>query len=138
MKVSTLSEKQIKTNIKRREKLLSDLNSMLLFCRGSLHKFRVKRKTKIDGESYRYYYNWERIINGKRVSRTVRLDQVEYIRAGIARFKAFKNWSREFENIMEKEYLSKTDWQNTDAQKNEKIKNILLQKMWRKNEKQRL
>jgi|GEM_PF-3503185 len=49
MKVSTLSEKQIKTNIKRREKLLSDLNSMLPFCRGSLHKFgkiQTPKKTK--------------------------------------------------------------------------------------------
>ena len=120
MKVLTLSEKQIKINIRQRVKLLSELNSMLPFCRGSLHKFCVKRKTKIDGENYRYYYNWERIINGKRVSRTVRLDQVESIRAGIARFKAFKNWSREFENIMEKKYLSKADWQNINAKKKRK------------------
>ena len=122
MKVTKLTEKQINTNIKQKEILFSDLNSMLPFCRGSLHKFRVKRKTKINGENYRYYYNWERIVNGKRVSRTVRLDQVEYIYAGIARYKAFKKWSREFENIMEKEYLAKADWQNANA-KTKKRKN---------------
>lgn len=120
MKVPKLTEKQINTNIKRREILLSDLNSMLPFCRGSLHKFRVKRKTKINGENFRYYYNWERIVNGKRVSRTVRLDQAEYIYAGIARYKAFKKWSREFENTMEKEYLSKADCQSVNAKKKRK------------------
>jgi len=112
MKISILTEKETKAIIKQREKLFSDLNSMLPFCRGSLHKFRVKRKTKIDGEQYRYYYNWERIIDGKKVSRTVLLDQVEFIRAGIARHKAFKKWSRDFENILEKEYLSKPKFQN--------------------------
>jgi len=74
MKISILTEKESKAIIKQREKLFSDLNSMLPFCRGSLHKFRVKRKAKINGEEYRYYYNWERIIDGKKISRTVLLD----------------------------------------------------------------
>ena len=47
-------------------------------CRGHLYPMRIRRGTK------RYlYYAWERCVGGKRIQRTVRLDQVERIAAGI-------------------------------------------------------
>jgi hypothetical protein len=47
-------------------------------CRGHLYPMRIRRGNK------RYlYYTWERCVGGKRIQRTVRLDQVERIAAGI-------------------------------------------------------
>ncbi len=47
-------------------------------CRGHLYPMRIRRRDK------RYfYYAWERCVGGRRIQRTVRLDQVERIAAGI-------------------------------------------------------
>lgn len=47
-------------------------------CRGHVYPIQVRR-----GHHVYRYYTWERCINGRRVQRTVRLDQVERITAGI-------------------------------------------------------
>ena len=47
-------------------------------CRGHLYPMRIRR-----GDKRYLYYAWERCVGGKRIQRTVRLDQVERIAAGI-------------------------------------------------------
>ncbi len=47
-------------------------------CRGHLYPLRIRR----GGKRY-LYYAWERCVGGRRIQRTVRLNQVERIAAGI-------------------------------------------------------
>ena len=47
-------------------------------CRGHLYPMRIRR-----GDKRYLYYAWERCVGGKRIQRTVRVDQVERIAAGI-------------------------------------------------------
>jgi len=47
-------------------------------CRGHLYPMRIRR----GGKRY-LYYTWERCVGGRRIQRTVRLDHVERIAAGI-------------------------------------------------------
>lgn len=47
-------------------------------CRGHLYPMRIRR----GGKRY-LYYTWERCVGGRRIQRTVRLNQVERIATGI-------------------------------------------------------
>lgn len=54
-------------------------------CRGHLYPMRIQR-----GRRQYLYYTWERCVNGTRIQRTVRVDQVERIAAGIRAMAGFQ------------------------------------------------
>ncbi len=123
MKIKNTTKSKIKNNSKRINNLCRELDFVLPFCRGSIHKvFKTcgkpgcsceKDKSKRHGP----YYSWIMVIDGQKVQRTLRLDQVEFIRTGIARYAAFKKWKNKFEKNMEFAYLSAPEWQMTDLSK---------------------
>ncbi|MCX7004739.1 MAG: hypothetical protein NTV22_15910 [bacterium] len=85
----------------RRESLLKELATLAPFCRGSLHPFRVRR-----GAKEWQYYTWEVGSGTRRANRTLRVQQVEHIQAGIARRKAYEQWRANFEQTMEECFLA--------------------------------
>ncbi len=119
MKVSRITSRRRRIFSQRRKQLVQELEDMEPFCRGSLHAFRVKKNNarKTSGRrkrtEYRQYYNWEESVDGRRTSRTLRIEQVEYIRVGIARYEAFREWQKSFVKAMEEEYLSTPEWEAT-------------------------
>jgi len=115
MKVTTTSDVCRRTRVARKANLLQQLQDMLPFCRGSIHAFRkpAGKKAARVGQTGRAYYNWERWIDGKRVSSTLRVDQVEHIRTGIAGYQAFTRLTQELADVMEQEHLAAPAWQAT-------------------------
>ena len=99
----------------KKASVLRQLQEMLPFCRGSIHPFSkpAGRKGARASRKCREYYNWERWIDGRRVSTTLRVDQVEHIRAGIAGYQAFMRLTQELAETMEEEHLAAPTWQDT-------------------------
>ena len=115
MKVTTTTEASRRACAVRKASLLSQLQEMLPFCRGSIHPFRkpAGRQDTPASRKRHEYYNWERWIDGKRVSTTLRVDQVEHIRAGIAGYQVFTRLTQELAEAMEEEHLAVPAWQDT-------------------------
>jgi len=112
MKVTTTTDASRIACAMRKASLLRQLQEVLPFCRGSIHPF-SKPAGKKDKRKRREYYNWERWIGGKRISTTLRVDQVEHIRAGIAGYQAFTRLTQELAETMEQEHLAAPTWQDT-------------------------
>lgn len=113
MKVTQTTDTDRQACAARKEGLLRQLRDMLPICRGSIHPFRKPASGKGKAKQGREYYSWERWIDGRRVSATLRVDQVEHIRAGIAGYQAFTHVVRELAAAMEEEHLSAAAWQET-------------------------
>jgi len=123
MKIKSISRNKKEKIIARKLNLIEQLNSILPFCKGNIHKeFRTcgnsNCKCKKD-KSQRHgpYYVWSTKEGNKTKRYTLRLEQAEHINMGIARYEAFKTWINKFESTMKSEYLSSTEWQMTDLSK---------------------
>lgn len=101
MKRLELSETGKRMLKERRKKLVAELEALAPFCRGSLHPFSVKR----NGKEWRYC-SWEVGSGPRRKNRTLRIEEVERIRLGIARRKAYEAWRTRYEETMETSFLA--------------------------------
>ncbi len=123
MKIKNVTKKQCKTNLKQINQSRQTLNSIMPFCRGSIHKvYKTCGKPgcscqKDESKKHGPYYSWIMTKDGKKIQRTLRLDQVEFIKTGIARYRAFQKWRKKFEENMEEAYLSDNEWQMTALSK---------------------
>ena len=130
MKTQSISIPKKHTINKRKAVLVEQLKLLMPFCNGTIHKeFRTcgkphckcqKDKSKRHGP----YYVWTVKEKNKTKRYTLRLKQAEYINAGIARYKAFKKWTNDFEQVMKLEYLSATEWTDTDLSKKKQMKSL--------------
>jgi hypothetical protein len=95
-----------------KQRLLTGLGTMLPFCRGTLSKTYLtcgKPSCACAGDPSRRhgpYYQWTVMEKGKVKHRTLKPDEAETVRVGIARRHLFEEWCRKYAAVVEEEALA--------------------------------
>ncbi len=101
-----------KSVARAKQRLLTGLASMLPFCRGTLSKTYLTcgkpscACAKDPSRRHGPYYQWTVMEKGEITHRTLKPDEAETVRVGIARRHLFEEWCRRYAVVMEQEALA--------------------------------
>jgi len=95
-----------------KQRLLTGLATMLPFCRGTLSKTYLTcgkpscACARDPSRRHGPYYQWTVMEKGKVKHRTLKPDEAETVRLGIARRHLFEEWCRKYAAVMEEQALA--------------------------------